>query len=129
MDIELRVATNRCDGVFCDERTMDIFDGSLDSDISPFSSCICECDDGDGIISQRDIIRDRDISTDYDDAAFRFFAGFSIELSRSDRMIPIHDQIIHIIIVGSVAREESSLFADRVDEIDTSTRSTTDSLT
>ena len=109
---------------------MDICDGSLDSDISPFSSCICECDECYRVVSEIDICIDLDISTEDDDGAFCFFSRFSVEFSNCDNMIcsSIDDKIVYIIVDRPIAREEGCLLADRVDEIDSSTCSTTDSL-
>lgn len=108
---------------------MDICDISLDSDITTIPSSICECDEYDRIVSERDICIDDDISTDCYDRAFCLDSSASIELCERDSMVSIHDKIVYVIIVGPIAREESCLFPDRADEIDSSTCSATDSLT
>ncbi len=80
------------------------------------------------MISESDLVIDRDISTNDDDSSFCWDASISIEVCRSDPMISGIYYILDIIILHPIAREESDLFADRVDEIDSSPSSTTDSL-
>ena len=109
---------------------MDICDISFYFDISPISSCICECDDCNRATSEIDICTDDDISTEDDDGAFCFFSRFSIELSSCDNMIcsSIDDKIVYIIVDRPIAREEGCLLADTIDQIDPSPSSPTDSL-